>query len=205
MQKISCTSYGGNPLATLTWYKNDKKINSIIKTTDKSVTAEITIVTNVTDNKARYRCEAANSAIDIPLFEDITMNVYCKRFIMVDYFLVSSKPVFVVPPDYVTIRKDPVELKPNEQATLTCDSGSSNPPAKILWWRDGILVQGLYNTTKAGLHGGTVSTIELKLNITEQLNGIVYTCQATNEALRRSAHDTITLQVLCEDKLLALI
>ncbi|KAJ3641993.1 hypothetical protein Zmor_028460 [Zophobas morio] len=177
MQKISCTSYGGNPLATLTWYKNDKKINSVIKTTDKSVTAEITIVTNVTDNKARYRCEAANSAIDIPLFEDITMNVY-------------------FPPDYVTIRKDPVELKPNEQATLTCDSGSSNPPAKILWWRDGILVQGLYNTTKAGLHGGTVSTIELKLNITEQLNGIVYTCQATNEALRRSAHDTITLQVL---------
>ncbi|KAJ3642020.1 hypothetical protein Zmor_028484 [Zophobas morio] len=177
MQKISCTSYGGNPLATLTWYKNDKKINSIIKTTDKSVTAEITIVTNVTDNKARYRCEAANSAIDIPLFEDITMNVY-------------------FPPDYVTIRKDPVELKPNEQATLTCDSGSSNPPAKILWWRDGILVQGLYNTTKAGLHGGTVSTIELKLNITEQLNGIVYTCQATNEALRRSALDTITLQVL---------
>ncbi|CAH1372536.1 unnamed protein product [Tenebrio molitor] len=177
VQKISCTSSGGNPLATLTWYKNDKKINSLLKTTDKSVTAEITILTNVTDNEARYRCEAANSATEIPLFETITMNVF-------------------FPPDHVKIRKDPLELKPNEQATLTCDSSSSNPPAKLSWWREGIPVQGLYNTTKAGLHGGTVSSIELKLNITEQLNGIVYTCQATNEALQRSVHDAITLQVL---------
>jgi hypothetical protein len=106
--------------------------------------------------------------------------------------------VVSVPPDHVKIRKDPLELKPNEQATLTCDSSSSNPPAKLSWWREGIPVQGLYNTTKAGLHGGTVSSIELKLNITEQLNGIVYTCQATNEALQRSVHDAITLQVLCK-------
>lgn len=27
VQKISCTSSGGNPLATLTWYKNDKKVS----------------------------------------------------------------------------------------------------------------------------------------------------------------------------------
>lgn len=26
VQKISCTSSGGNPLASLTWYKNDKKV-----------------------------------------------------------------------------------------------------------------------------------------------------------------------------------
>lgn len=40
--------------------------------------------------------------------------------------------------------------------------------------------------------------MELRLNITEELNGIVYTCQATNEALKRSVHDAITLQVLCK-------
>lgn len=96
------------------------------------------------------------------------------------------------------IRKEPAELKPNQEATLTCDSSSSNPPAKLSWWREGIPVQGLFNTSKPGLHGGKVSSIELKLNITEQLNGIVYTCQATNEALQRSVHDAITLQVLCK-------
>lgn len=78
VQKISCTSSGGNPLATITWYKNDKKIHSTVRTTDKSVTAEMTILTNVTDNEARYRCEAANSATEIPLFETITMSVYCE-------------------------------------------------------------------------------------------------------------------------------
>lgn len=56
----------------------------------------------------------------------------------------------------------------------------------------------MFNTSKPGLHGGTVSTIELKLNVTEQLNGIVYTCQAMNEKLERSVHDAVTLQVLCE-------
>ncbi|VEN63224.1 unnamed protein product [Callosobruchus maculatus] len=177
VQKIACTSSGGNPLATLTWYKNDKKIHSTVKTTDRSVSAEITILTNVTDNEARYRCEAANSATEIPLFETITMSVY-------------------FPPDHTQIRQEPAELKPGEEATLICDSSSSNPPAKLSWWREGIPVQGKLNGTKPGLHGGTVSTIEMKLNVTEEMNGIVYTCQATNEALERSVHDSITLQVL---------
>ncbi|KAJ8969698.1 hypothetical protein NQ317_004131 [Molorchus minor] len=174
VQKISCTSSGGNPLATITWYKNDKKIHSTVKSTDKSVTAEITILTNVTDNQARYRCEAANSATEIPLFETITM----------------------IPPEHLNIRQEPKELKPNEEATLTCDSSSSNPPAKLSWWREGIPVQGLINTTKPGLHGGTVSSIEMKINVTEEMNGIVYTCQANNEALQRSVHDSVTLQVV---------
>lgn len=65
-------------MATITWYKNDKKVHSKVKTTDKSVTAEMEILTNVTDNEARYRCEAANSATEIPLFETIQMSVYCK-------------------------------------------------------------------------------------------------------------------------------
>lgn len=54
------------------------QINSVLKTTDKSVSAEITILANVTDNEARYRCEAQNSATEIPLFESKTLSVHCK-------------------------------------------------------------------------------------------------------------------------------
>lgn len=54
------------------------QINSVVKTVDKSVTAELTILANVTDNQARYRCEAHNSATEIPLFETITLSVHCK-------------------------------------------------------------------------------------------------------------------------------
>jgi hypothetical protein len=105
---------------------------------------------------------------------------------------------FLVPPDHVVIRKDPPELKTGTMATLTCDSSSSNPEARLSWWREGIPVQGVTNITKPGLHGGKVSSIVLSLDITPELNGIVYTCQATNEALQRSVHDAITLEVLCK-------
>ncbi|XP_055693661.1 nephrin isoform X3 [Lutzomyia longipalpis] len=177
VQKLLCVSSGGNPLATLNWYKNDKKINSVIKTTDKSVSAELTILANVTDNQARYRCEAHNSATEIPLFETKTLSVHFA-------------------PETVKIHIEPEELKPNVIATLFCDSSSSNPPSKITWWRDGIPVEGLNNSSKPGLWGGTVSSLELKVNVTQEMNGVVYTCQSTNDALQRSVHEVVSLQVL---------
>ncbi|XP_047508948.1 nephrin isoform X2 [Pieris napi] len=177
VQKLACVSTGGNPLATLTWFKNDKKIHSVTKSTDKMVSSEISILTNVTDNQAQYRCEATNSATEIPLFETVTLNVHFA-------------------PEAVKVRADPEELRPGIESTLFCDAASSNPPATLSWWRDGIPVQGLPMKMKKGLHGGTVSTIELKLNISKDLNGAVYTCQAMNEAIQRSVHDALTLKVL---------
>ncbi|XP_059607885.1 nephrin isoform X2 [Phlebotomus argentipes] len=177
VQKLLCVSSGGNPLASLNWYKNDKKINSVVRTTDKSVSAELTILANVTDNQARYRCEAHNSATEIPLFETKTLSVHFA-------------------PETVKIHIEPEELKPNVIATLFCDSSSSNPPSKITWWRDGIPVEGLNNSSKPGLWGGTVSSLELKVNVTQEMNGVVYTCQSTNDALQRSVHEVVSLQVL---------
>ncbi|XP_037827204.1 nephrin isoform X1 [Lucilia sericata] len=181
VQKLLCVSSGGNPLATLTWYKNDKRINSVIRTADKSVSAEITILANVTDNQAQYRCEASNSATEIPLFESTTLSVHFA-------------------PETVKIRIEPEELKPGIEATIICDSSSSNPPAKLSWWKDGIPIEGINNTSKPGLWGGTVSTLEFKVNITQEMNGIVYTCQSANEALQRSVHEAISLDVLYRPK-----
>lgn len=178
LQKISCISSGGNPLATLTWYKNDKKINSVGKTNDRSVSSEITILANVTDNEAVYKCEASNPATEIPLFETVQLSVH-------------------FPPEHVKIRKEPEELRAGTIATLTCDASSSNPPAEMSWWREGISVtEGITNSSKPGLHGGTVSSIQLRLNITPEIDGDVYTCQASNTILQRSVHDAITMSVL---------
>lgn len=119
------------------------------------------------------------------------------------------------------IRVEPEELVPGIEATLICDSSSSNcplpssilqdqnfilpilphignPPAKISWWKDGIPVEGVNATSKSGLWGGTVSSLDLKINVTQEMNEIVYTCQSNNEALVRSVHEAITLQVLCK-------
>ncbi|CAG9116134.1 unnamed protein product [Plutella xylostella] len=177
VQKLQCISTGGNPLATLTWYKNDKKIHSQSKTTDKSVSAEVSILTNVSDNMAVYRCAATNSATTVPLIDSVTLSVHFA-------------------PETVKVRVEPTELHPGTEARLYCDAASSNPPAQLSWWRDGIPVQGLPMQMKKGLHGGTVSYIELKLNVSKEHNGAVYTCQAMNEALQRSVHDALALKVL---------
>ncbi|SPP75207.1 nephrin isoform X2 [Drosophila guanche] len=181
VQKLLCVSSGGNPLATLTWYKNDKRINSVIRAADKSVSAEITILANVTDNQAQYRCEASNSATEIPLFQSTTLSVHFA-------------------PETVKIRIEPEELRPGMQAAIICDSSSSNPPAKLSWWKDGIPIEGINNTSKPGLWGGTVSTLEFRVNITQEMNGVVYTCQSANEALQRSVHEAISLDVLYRPK-----
>lgn len=105
---------------------------------------------------------------------------------------------YLVAPETVKIRVEPAELIRGTEATLICDSSSSNPPAKLSWWRDGIPVEGINNAMKPGLWGGTVSSLELKINVTQEMNGIVYTCQSNNEALQRSVHESVSLQVLCK-------
>ncbi|XP_017066091.1 nephrin isoform X3 [Drosophila eugracilis] len=181
VQKLLCVSSGGNPLATLTWYKNDKRINSVIRAADKSVSAEITILANVSDNQAQYRCEASNSATEIPLFQSTMLSVHFA-------------------PETVKIRIEPEELRPGMEAAIICDSSSSNPPAKLSWWKDGIPIEGINNTSKPGLWGGTVSTLEFRVNITQEMNGQVYTCQSANEALQRSVHEAVSLDVLYRPK-----
>uniref|UniRef100_A0A182Y6U2 Uncharacterized protein n=1 Tax=Anopheles stephensi TaxID=30069 RepID=A0A182Y6U2_ANOST len=181
VQRLQCSSTGGNPLATLTWYKNDKKLNSPSKATDKSVSSEISILVNATDNQAKYRCEAHNSATEIPMSASRTLAVN-------------------FPPETVKIKIIPPELKPGIEATLICDSSSSNPPATISWWRDGIAVDGMNNSSKPGLWGGYVSSLELKVNISQDMDGNVYTCQSANEALQRNVHEAIKLQVLYPPK-----
>ncbi|XP_049289037.1 nephrin-like isoform X2 [Anopheles funestus] len=177
--KLMCISSGGNPLATLVWYKNDKKIKSVSKTTDQSVSAELSIKANVTDNQAQYRCEAHNSATEIPLFETKVLTVHFA-------------------PETAKIRIEPTELRPGIEATLICDSSSSNPPAKLAWRHEGTVLEGMNNSSKAGLWGGTVSSLELKLNITQDMDGHVYICQSTNEMLQRSINVAVNLAVLYE-------
>lgn len=160
---------------------HNQQISATTKPGDRTVSSELTILANVTDNQARYRCEAHNPATEIPLFETITLSVHFA-------------------PETVKIQVEPEELKPNMEATLRCDSSSSNPPAELSWWRDGIPVESPHITqsSKTGLWGGTTSSTELKINVTQDMNGVVYTCQSANTALDRSAHEVATLHVFCK-------
>lgn len=99
-------------------------------------------------------------------------------------------------PDHLNIKHDPVHLKPDTQATLTCEATSSNPALKMGWWHQGVPVtEGINSFTKPGLHGGKLSTIQLTLNVTPEVDGTMYMCQGTNVPMLKSMHKDITLNV----------
>lgn len=55
-----------------------QQINSQTKTINTSVQSELNIIANITDNQAIYRCEAQNSATDVPLLDSKTLSVHCE-------------------------------------------------------------------------------------------------------------------------------
>ncbi|XP_058810158.1 nephrin isoform X2 [Phymastichus coffea] len=175
--KLSCTAISGNPLATITWYKNDNKVSSHARPRDHAVTSEMIHLVNASDNKAVIRCEASNSATQIPLVQSVHLNVH---------FL----------PEQVKISTEPKTFRAGEKGRLICESTSSNPPAEMSWWKSGSPVRGTTNSTKEGLYGGYISTVELGLELSETMNNEEFTCQAKNPEIDRSIHDSTMLNIL---------
>lgn len=76
--KLMCTAISGNPLATLTWHKNDRKVAGTTKTREHMVSSELAILVNASDNYAPIRCEATNSATQTPLTQSTVLKVNCE-------------------------------------------------------------------------------------------------------------------------------
>ncbi|KAJ8679127.1 hypothetical protein QAD02_014914 [Eretmocerus hayati] len=182
--QLSCTAISGNPPATITWYKNNIKVRKKAISTTKQLyqasqatKSEMSLIVNASDNKAIIRCEANNSQSQVPLVQSVDINVY---------FL----------PETVKISSKPAQLKVGETGKLICESTSSNPPAEMSWWKSGSLVVGAVNSTKEGLYGGFISTVEISLELSEDMNGEEYICQAKNSFIDRSVHDSTRLNIL---------
>lgn len=78
--RLQCYANGGNPLATLQWYKNGQPLESVKGTSTTVASAELTIILEKTDNGALYQCNATNTATPQPLQANKTLNVLCKTF-----------------------------------------------------------------------------------------------------------------------------
>jgi len=102
----------------------------------------------------------------------------------------------IVLPDQLNIKHEPMHLKPGVQATLTCEATSSNPPVKMKWWHQNLqVIEDVYSFTKPGLYGGKLSTIQLTINITSEMDGRMYMCQAYNSLMSKSLNKDVTLNV----------
>ncbi|GFY43633.1 nephrin [Trichonephila inaurata madagascariensis] len=176
-QQMSCVSQGGNPLPTLRWFKKDQEIESTVTTNNNVVSAEVSITVDDNDNGIEFRCEASNSASLMPMVATTRLTVY-------------------FPPSAVNIKIRPKRPKAGQKVTLICECASSNPQADITWWKDGFLIQGTPDGFFDAPNGGRSTKNILQLNVSSQDDGAVYTCQATNQELKQSAHDAVTINVL---------
>jgi hypothetical protein len=75
---LVCESYGGNPLASIIWYKNGQRIDHSYTTMGSKSKNVLRFVAAPDDNNAKYRCEASNVMVTEPLLAEIVMSVFCK-------------------------------------------------------------------------------------------------------------------------------
>ncbi|GFU04906.1 nephrin [Nephila pilipes] len=153
------------------------QLRGVEKTTSFGSTSELVIRTEASDNGATYRCEAMNSALKTPLTATASLSV-------------------LFPPGSVTIKMKPRKPKAGDSVTLTCETGSSNPEATVLWWKDGESIPGHHEGVVDSTYGGKSTKNRVRFNVTSADDLSTYTCQATNHVLRRTVHDTYVLRVL---------
>ncbi|KAK3106873.1 hypothetical protein FSP39_001753 [Pinctada imbricata] len=172
---LVCESRGGNPLAQVVWFKNNRKIDFSYNSGNGRSKNEFQFSVERSDNGAVFRCEASNAATQTPLTAEVTLNVY-------------------FPPSTATITGNR-NAKAGETVTLTCVSSSSNPPAVITWTSKGNSVAGNTDVTiTPSDHGGNTTTSVLSLTVTKADNNVKYTCNAVGNGPVVQAD--ITLSVL---------
>ena len=109
----------------------------------------------------------------------------------------ASLLFFTVPPRQLTVKVRPDKLRPDQLATITCESDSSSPMSQLTWFRGGQVIPSSSNSSNPGAFSGVVSKSTLKIPVTPELHGAVITCQANN-SIGPQIHDAVTLEVLCE-------
>ncbi|XP_063959504.1 nephrin-like [Lytechinus pictus] len=184
--RLVCFAMGGNPLATLVWYKNGEVQEAETGTQSILSTSTLRIILDETDNGAVYSCNASNEATPVPLQASVTLNV-------------------LFPPSSVTVSVDPPEAKEGDSVTVTCETASSNPESEISWWRDGVPIENTNNISTEVLdaeNGGKRTRSRLHLeSVTSANNGGVYLCRAMSDLVVESVNDGVTLDIKFKPKI----
>ncbi|XP_043190544.1 nephrin-like isoform X2 [Amphibalanus amphitrite] len=176
---LSCVSQGGNPPATLTWYRGDTELASSTEVRDSVARSVVTFQVDHADNGRVYTCRSTNSAEGKQQTVSTTLNVF-------------------FPPSSLKLEVRPDVLRAGSQALLTCESRPSYPEAELTWWRDNVQVTDgvtTLETFKAGKHGGSSSRLQLRRNLTWTDDGAAYSCRAHVAPLRGIVEDRLILDV----------
>merc|ERR1719219_1792543 len=174
MRRLVCTSVGGNPLATIKWYRGTEEVASEYTLADNYASASLDLNVAMSDSGQVYRCVVTSKVIPEPLEASVRLNV---KFA----------------PAAVNINVQPDTLRIGERASLSCESGEANPPAVLVWLLRGeVLAAGKQIFTR-GRYGGKITRSSLAVDIKSRDDGDVYTCKAYNDI--GEAVDAVTLAI----------
>ncbi|XP_067942900.1 nephrin-like isoform X2 [Watersipora subatra] len=176
---LKCTVIGGNPLPSLTWYRNDEQLSVQYDTNEgsKTVVSEHLVYIQPSDNNAVYRCDANNPALEQPRSEDVTFSVQ-------------------FPPAEVTITGNE-QVKIGEATVLSCTTSDSNPKSSITWLHLGSSLPADDQVTKyTESSAGYITQTNITITAERQNHNGDYTCRAANDVPFQDAVKTVTLDVL---------
>uniref|UniRef100_A0A3Q3B3N1 NPHS1 adhesion molecule, nephrin n=1 Tax=Kryptolebias marmoratus TaxID=37003 RepID=A0A3Q3B3N1_KRYMA len=171
---LVCHSTGGNPAATLTWFKVrvfvcESQCLSGIHTLINDSSRVLSLVLTASDNLATYRCDATNEA---------KKAISASTKLLVQFKAVSMK---------ITTKQE--VLRQGEVLMLECLSGSSNPKADISW-------SVVEQEPRKDLFGGVSVRSTLFLNLSSQHHNKKVICQAFSHVLAEGANTFYHLNVL---------
>ncbi|GFY74005.1 neurotrimin [Trichonephila inaurata madagascariensis] len=82
------------------------------------------------------------------------------------------------------------------EVNLECWSGSSNPVAYIVWWKEGSLLKDQHQSqTVEAAHGGTSTRSRISVPVTSADHRSRFTCEAKNDVFQRSVQEHVILNV----------
>jgi len=173
---LVCESCGGNPLASIVWYKNNERIDHSYTTSGSKSKNTYMFVAAPDDNNAVYRCEAKNLMIIHPLTAEIRMSVQFA-------------------PDKVTI-EGPKVAKVNETLNFECTTANSNPASSITWVVDGRTYPATHTRNDTSKGGGWITTSNMSINISATDRNKAISCYSNNYALGETIVGTHIVNVL---------
>jgi len=180
--ELSCISRHGSPLPMLKWFRQGEYIenqNFTRKENDQSI-ARLFLVVSRSDNHVQYSCEASNGDHFPSVSQKTNFSVYFEPKYSKLYLSQDNDAA----PEEV---REVAHSRVGDRLQLNCQSGNSNPPAKITWHKNGNEVRGGPLTWKQGKYGGRWVTQVFKLNegnpITSLDNGSKFSCTVSNPAI----------------------
>ncbi|VDK65575.1 unnamed protein product [Onchocerca ochengi] len=167
---LTCESQGGNPLATLTWFRGVEKLRGTRSAVSGDISqSAVSVLVDRTMNNQQLKCEARNGALDEPLVVTKTLSV-------------------LFPPRRVIVRQDDRSRRliiAGEITKLFCLVYSSNPVAELMWNFPVVANSGLlfeekrYNRTNQEYGGYEVESV-VEFIPTEEMDGGEIRCAASH-------------------------